>query len=210
MNGIVGRWRRTLALTRLRLVHAYPFHWAHKPLCVRFRQDVVRIGHVHLCRSCLLAYTGMAIGVATWIGNPAWLQTHATLFLSVLATLTVFLSFPLWYKRWPRTMRDVLRFSMGLTIPLCGYVLFNSHVVTGVVGAVGLLAFWRIYLNLRRQRRLESCAGCPELGMESVCSGYQIQADHLRSYEQEATEWVMAHETPGPFAEGQPGTPPAN
>ncbi len=207
MSRVIGRWQRTLALKRLWLTHAYPFYWAHKPLCGRFRQDVVRVGHVHLCRSCLLAYTGMAVGIATCVGNPTWLQVYGVLVFSVLATATVLLSLPLWYKRWPRPMRDVLRFSMGLTIPLCGYVLFSGHIVTGIVGAVVLVAFWRFYLTLRRARRLESCAGCSELGTQSICSGYCMQAGQLRVYEEKATAWVMAHETGCPRIQGQPGPP---
>lgn len=198
MNQVIGRWRRTLALKRLWLIHTYPFHWAHKPLCARFRRDVVHVGRVHLCRSCLLAYTGIAIAIAAWVWNPAWLRAHGLLSFSVLATATVILSLPLWYKRWPRPMRDLLRFSMGLAIPLCGYVLLNLHFITGVVGAVGLAAFWRVYLALRRRRRLESCAGCLELGPQSICSGYRQQAEYLRAYEQQATEWVMANDTEGP------------
>jgi hypothetical protein len=196
MNGFISQSQRALALKRLWLAHTYSFNWAHKPLCDRFRRDVVRIGHVYLCRSCLLAYAGIFAGTAACFWNPPWLRMHSVLVLAMLASTTVFLSSPLWYKRWPRSMRDVLRFSMGLTVALCGYVLFTGHIITGIVGIVVLAAFWRTYMAQRQKRRLESCGGCTELGNSTVCSGYLQQTQHLRLYEEKATEWVMTNGVP--------------
>ena len=196
MNVFSYKWRSALALKWLWLVHVYAFNWAHKPLCDRFRHDVVRIGHVHLCRSCLLAYAGILAGVAASIAAPSFLQTHgATVFVSI-ATATILFSLPFWYKRWPRCLRDVLRFCMGLSIALCGCLLVSGQIVVGIVGAIGLATFWRTYLALRRRRRLHSCAGCPELNGRHICSGFQSQTECLRTYEEKATRWILANTAP--------------
>ena len=55
-------------ITRLRmkglwLKHAYTFLWAHKPLCDKFAGDVLKLGPIHLCRSCVCAYGGIGFGL---------------------------------------------------------------------------------------------------------------------------------------------------
>lgn len=197
MNEVLHKWRSALALKWLWLVHVYPFNWAHKPLCDRFCHDVVRIGHVHLCRSCLLAYVGILAGVVASIAAPSFLQTHGATVFAPIAATTILFSLPFWYKRWPRRLRDVLRFCMGLSIALCGCLLVSGQILVGMAGAIALAVFWRTYLTLRRRRRMQSCAGCPELGGQRICSGFQFQAECLRAYEQKATQWILANTAAG-------------
>lgn len=191
MIGLLSRGRLRLGLYWLWLRYAYPFHWAHKPLCERFHRDVLRIGGVHLCRSCTMAYLGLAGGaVLCALSWQSLDQIGAALFIT-LATLTIFLSLPTWYRRWPRPMRDILRLAMGVTIALCAYLLLSGQLLVGLLGALTLATFWKAYLVLRRSSRLNACSGCPELRDNAICSGFALQAERARCYEVAATERIV-------------------
>ena len=187
----LSNWRLRLRLKWLWLLHAYPFHWAHKPLCERFQQDVLRIGGVHLCRSCVLAYLGLGLAAAGSFFAHAWLQPRVSGLFIGWGAVTVLLSLPLWYKRWPRWFRDLLRFSMGAVLALWGYLLITGHWAVGCGGGLALAAFWVFYRALRKKRKLHACDGCPEFGQPKVCSGYTLQAERMRNFEEQATELVM-------------------
>ena len=181
--------RARLGLKLLWMRHAHSFLWAHHPLCERFHQDVFRIGRVHLCRSCTAAYLGMATGVIL-LATTSLLSTPTL--PAILATPTVLLSHPRFYKRMPRFLRDLLRTSMGLLIVACGGLFLSAHYLTGAILSVVLFAFWRFYFRLRHARRLAACNGCPELHRGGVCSGFARQAERIREYERDATEMLYA------------------
>lgn len=172
-----------LKLKLLWLRHAYTFHWAHKPLCDRFIGDVLRIGPVHLCRSCVCAYAGIAAGLF-------FIPVSAALFFTALAAVIVFSAPPL-YKRFPRILRDLLRFSSGALIPM-GIRLSAGSLWAGLAGLAVIVLFWYLYFKLRRNRKLKECNGCRELGQKGICSGFASQADHVRLYEHAATELLTA------------------
>ncbi len=199
MIGLLVKWRRRLAWQWLWLSYVYPFYFAHKPLCERFRRDVLRIGHVHVCRSCTLVYAGIgSVAVLCWLFRAALQETAVELVL-VLAGVTLALSFPAWYKYWPRPMRDVLRFALGGLIALCGFLLVSGHFVVGLAAAAGLLATWKAFMALRNRRSARRCDGCPRLSAERtrlsakrICPGYALQASMIRRYEEAATELLAA------------------
>lgn len=193
MTGRLGPWRTRFALAKLRLRHTYRFRWAHKPLCDRFRRDVFRFANVTVCRSCTMVYAGLAGGVVACLLFRYVLSPVAPWLLLVLGGGTVVGSLPWWYRCWPRSARDILRFSLGLTIALCGYLILSGHLLPGLAGVVVLAGFHKIYMTLRRARRLRACDGCPDLQEVGICPGYREQADHVRQYEIEATELLLAN-----------------
>jgi len=81
---------------------------------------------------------------------------------------------------------------MGVTIALCGYLLLSGQMLVGLVGALTLAIFWKAYMTLRRPRRLNACAGCPELHTDRICSGFAMQAERVRCYEIAATARIIA------------------
>ena len=181
------RWR----LKRLWWKHSYTFHWAHKPLCERFREDVLRVGKVHLCRSCSFAYLGLGTALAFVVANRLWLGDWIVPLFLGIATTTVAASFPWWYKRWSRRVRDVLRAGIGWSVVLCGTLFFYGHIALGLASGAGMFAAWKCYYAYRDKRKLHACDGCHELGQQSVCSGYARQAECARAYEEAASELVM-------------------
>ncbi len=173
------------------LCHSYRFRWAHRPLCERFRAGVLRIGHVHLCRSCVCVYAGLAGGVVSCSCFAA-LRQSPTAWLLGLMIPTVVLSAPRLYPRLIRPLRDLLRFGMGFCISLCGCVVLwgNGLVAIGCVSV--LFLFWRLYFSQRRKRRASACTGCPEFSQTSICTGCRVQARAVRAYETQATHLLLA------------------
>lgn len=190
MQGLDARGLK-FKLWLLWLRHSYRFRWAHRPLCERFRAGVLRLGRIHLCRSCVCVYAGLAGGLAS-CSYFAALRESPTSWLLGLMVPTVVLSAPHRYMRLPRPLRDLLRFGMGFCISLCGcVVLWGSSLVA--VGCVGVLfLFWRMYFVQRRKRKADACRGCPEYGQASICTGCRTQADAVRAYETEATNLLLA------------------
>jgi len=184
---------RLLAL-RLHLLwirHSYTFRWAHRPLCDRFRPHILRVGPLHLCRSCLCAYAGLTCTAILCLFLPPLRQSCPTLLLCLMPP-TIALSLPRFYKHWPRPLRDLLRFSMGACIPLCVCLAVINKPLLSVACAATLLAFWKIYLAIRRQKKAHACKGCPELGHKQICSGCQHQAHAIRAYESQVTRLLLA------------------
>ena len=190
--GLPARCRSWLSLKWLWLSHVYPFYWAHHPLCQRFGRDVLRIGRMHLCRSCVMVYAGLALGVLLCAVFRRPLRDVAPLVFAALAGVTLAFCFPVWYKIWSRPMRDVLRAMMGGTIALCGYLLLCGSLASGLIGMAVLGASYKGYLVLRRWYRMKACAGCRQLRQNQVCPGFALQAERIRQHEQKATDLLIA------------------
>jgi hypothetical protein len=176
------------------LHHTWWFQWAHSPLCQRYRIDVLRLGRLHLCRSCTLIYGGFFLGAGMFFLLPTIRNIpFYSLTIVLLAVLT--LSYPPLYHHWSRPVRDVVRFVAGVAGALFLGVLFlQSYLVIG--GALALLALAYLWFRHRRRMvKLKACDGCPELGLNKVCSGYELQADSIRAYRD-----VMDEEWNKPYA----------
>lgn len=188
MNRALG-----LRVRLLWLKHAWSFNWAHKPLCERFRENVLRIGPLRVCRSCTCVYAGVGLAGGTLLmtmpGVRAWM-------LAVLVALlaTVFAgSMPRVYGTLPRLLRDALRFGAGALFALATYVGLAGSPVAGLAALSLIYAFWRVYFSRRARRKLRECDGCPELCADRICSGFAAQAEHVRAYQREATELLYSN-----------------
>lgn len=40
------------------------------------------------------------------------------------------------------------------------------------------------YARVRSRHKARACEGCPELGTDGVCSGFQLQAAAMRAYDE--------------------------
>ena len=194
MTSLPRQWLTRLHLKWLWLTHSYRFTWAHKPLCGRFQKDVVRLGSVHLCRSCTMAYAGIALAIllCCFLGPSS--DIIATVLLAC-GPVTIALSLPRWYKKWARPVRDALRFSMGAMAVLSIRLLFAGHLVPGITSVVVMAAFWKVYLRLRRPRMRHACDDCEHFRdggtTDVICPGFAFQADLIRQYEGRATELLL-------------------
>ncbi len=203
--GLVRRSRSWLSWKWLWLSHVYPFYWAHKPLCQRFRRDVLRIGRLHLCRSCTMVYAGVALGVLLCAVFHEPLRDAAPALFAALAAATLALSCPVWYGKWTRPVRDALRGMTGATIALAGYLLISGSLLPGLIGLVALGLTWKAYQALRGSHQPKACAGCPQLREDEICPGFALQAERIRQYEQKATDLLLSHGYLPDAVQRQPG-----
>ena len=186
----VSGWLFKIRLWWLWLVCSLQFRWAHRPLCARFRSGVIKIGSIHLCRSCVCVYCGiLTCTILLILLQPS--ITGTVIILAVLGIPTLILSGPWCYKKLPRAIRDILRWAMGALIALCGYLLISRELIIAVPVAVALIIFWRVYFKIRRKRKLHACDGCEELADKGICSGCHLQADGVRRYEEIATQLYL-------------------
>lgn len=182
---------RRLYLKALWLRKTYSFNWAHKPLCQHYRQDVIRIGHIHLCRSCVCAYLGLFTGLLFPILAPASFHSFGRIIVLTLMLVILPLSYPTIYKKLPRRVRDVLRFALGGLLACCGWLLFTGNLILAFTSLLLGSIFWKTYYRKREKRKIEDCLSCDEYEDGKICSGYRIQAQHIREYEEDATDYVL-------------------
>lgn len=155
-----------------------PFRWAHRPLCDRFAGDILRLGGIAVCRSCVCAYAGALLALAGWfsgvLGAGEWTAAGPLTALVVLGG-----SAAPFYKKLPRAVRDGLRFLTGALAAATLLLAAEGR----PLGFGALAVFTVAYAVIRRQRmarRTTACDGCPELGRGGVCSGFAPQAQASR------------------------------
>jgi len=180
---------RRIASLRTRLVlawmwwrHTYTFNLAHKPLCERFKDNVLRLGHVHVCRSCTLLYTSTAAtGIVLFCAE----ATETTL-MSVFYGLYIpvlLLSYPPLYERFPRLAKDVVRCATGSVLVLMVAFFAVGPCWLGLLNIAVFAAVYRFSLGEYMKWKLRACDGCLEVGRGEICSGYRNQAGRIRAYE---------------------------
>lgn len=172
--------------------HTWTFQAAHKPLCARFHHDVLRLGPLRLCRSCAALWGSFAATLCTAPLYAGLLNTVTGLAVAALAALVLYACAPRRYRAASRARRDLLRGGAGVLAALSLAHLFGPGWPVGLVLLAGLAAGWRA---LQRARRVlhqtgDICAGCPELDQPGICSGFHGQAEKIRAYEEEATDWL--------------------
>lgn len=195
-----------LADLRLRRAHDWTWRWAHHPLCARFRPDVLRVGRLHLCRSCTALWSGLVttLALCAW---PLAALPNATLTVAGAAglALVAFLSPPRRFARLPRAVRDLVRGAMGALAALVAILVLRGAFLPGGLLAMALIATLLVLRSSRERSRAHRCEGCPELGA-GVCSGYALQAEDLRRWESAAVERLARRGfQPIPRARAHPG-----
>lgn len=167
------------------------FQWAHKPLCRHFKADIITLGHIHLCRSCCCLYAGILSGLCLRWWFPEWNENYAVAGLMALSLFVVPLSRPDLYKKMPRFIRDVLRFSLGIMVSQTVLMLFTHHVLFALPLLILLLIFRRCYYKQRYRRKLKYCKSCEDYAEGKICPGFAKQAALIRQYEEEATDYLL-------------------
>jgi len=173
------------------LKKSYSFNWAHKPLCQNYSEDVIKLGHVSLCRSCTCAYLGVLFGLVFPVFVPEFFAGYSKTILLLLIALTLPLSHPFIYKRLHRRVRDLLRFSLGTLIAVGTRVALHTSVVLGLGTFVLCFVAWKMYYHKRATRKIEKCLQCEEYSENHICSGYTQQSQCIREYEEDATEYLL-------------------
>jgi hypothetical protein len=183
-----------LAAVRTRIVFAwfwlrctYAFNWAHRPLCARFRDGVLRVGRAYVCRSCTLVYASAAATALLIWAAPSSVPSPFVFYALFVFVMT--LSCPALYERFPRPAKDVVRVATGALLALMVQFFVAGWWGLGLLNAAVFAACYRLYLAQYKQWKLRACDGCPERG-GGICSGFRMQADGVRAYEAAAEDYL--------------------
>ena len=189
-SGRVSNIRNRVYFKWLWWKHTYTFNWAHKPLCKRFSRDVIRVGYIHMCRSCTLLYFSAIIAVIIdlFADLPAIVPT--TVFYSLLALVAIF-SHPDVYQKLSRPIRDIMRCATGTTIAIIATLLLNGNYTLGLSGTLVLTLVYFLSLPAYGKWKKQACNKCPEINSKDFCTGYKKQAEHIRKFELEAENHLM-------------------
>ncbi len=184
--------------------HTWFFHWAHKPLCAAHAQDVLRVGRLHLCRSCSVLWAGLALS-AVLLCRVAPPLPALLLGFTLTFHVAAIGSHPALHPRWPRRVRDALRATGGVALGHALALLFLGHLYFALGAGLLLAVTYSVYVRLRRGelRAAEEgpsgqgqgrppgpCVTCSEAGA-GVCSGYTRQAQAIRAWEQSCSSRIM-------------------
>lgn len=180
-----------LYLRLLKISIIWRFNWAHKPLCDQYKADVLKIGSLYLCRSCSFLYLAIFATACLVALYPIFFRDFSHILLIALSATTLPLSHPAIYKKLYRPIRDILRFSLGSMIVMNLTAIAHGHFLVTSVLIITSLFFWRYYYAKRASRKIERCESCPDYTENSICSGYAFQAEQIRKYEDEATEYLL-------------------
>jgi len=189
-----------LAAGRLRIAHEWPFRFAHHPLCERFGSDVLRIGRLHVCRSCTALWSGFVAGGLATALAPAPLPAVPLAVAGAAALVPIALaSPPRVHGRLPRPVRDLARCASGVLASLALVLALRGALLPGCLLALGLTGVFLALSGSRQRGRGRRCDGCPELDTgfapesgtgsgpgsgKGVCSGYALAAEQLRAWEE--------------------------
>ena len=180
-----------LYLWLLKISRTWRFNWAHKPLCSSYKADVLQFGTLYLCRSCCCVYFAIAVNLILIVLFPDFFKEYAHILLIGFVVFTLPLSHPAIYKTLYRPLRDILRCSLGSIVVLSFTALVHGHFLFTIVLIITSFFFWRYYYRKRSRRKIELCKNCPEYSDSRICSGYTFQAEQIRRYEDEATEYLL-------------------
>lgn len=178
-------------LKALWLKKCYSFNWAHKPLCENYRDDVLRVGHIYICRSCSCAYLGVGVALLLVFFFSQLFYDYNMQIAGTLLLTTLPFSHPFIYKKLGRRIRDLLRLFLGVLLVVWAHLLFTGNLLFAFGFFVLLLLFWRSYYKKRAKRKLDDCFACAEYSKEQICSGYRLQAECIREYEELATDYLL-------------------
>ena len=170
--------------------HDWWFRWAHHPLCARFREEVLRIGRVRVCRSCALLYAGLVAFVLLPLSTGGLGPWLLPIFYGSTAVVLI-PSHPRWYHRYSRGTRDLLRFAAGVWIALLVGLFIEGWYLLGFVNLAAAFLLHRYYGRVRGEKQCGMCDGCPELAAPGICSGYREQATSLRELEEQLSSRAM-------------------
>lgn len=192
--------KKGITLRFLKFRYTYKVMFAHKPLCERFRKNVIKVGNLYICRGCSFIYLGLissSILLVLFHNINVKIRTYNTSNLIntagiLLTFITVLFSYPKIYRKLNRVICDLIRFSLGSIIVCNVYFALFYRCLINISILIILYIIKKNFVKLRAETKLTSCNGCIELNTGGICSGYIIQSEYIRKFEEEATNYLMS------------------
>ncbi len=188
----MSRTPRALAQRIDRLArHAHAFHrFAHHPLCARYSGEVMALGgRRRVCRGCLAAAVGLAIGSSVGFCVP--LRTGTELLLVGLATWLCLISLKL---RLPKLAVRCLPAALASAAVTAAArrALVGDAGATIVVATGLLLAACVTFVYRWRGPNRAACVNCPERLKSRPCSGVAPIIRRERAFQRLSQRWLDA------------------
>ncbi len=160
-----------------RIYYCYSFIYAHKPLCGRFKKDVLNFfNRLYICRGCFFVYFGilltLILGFVKDFVNPS-------IYILSGILIIVGLSYPKIYKHFPRFFKDIVRFFNGMFIGYLVLLGFHGYLLLCMAGILTFTVLKKIYNKMRTIEKANACEGCIELQQNKTCSGYSLQVKQM-------------------------------
>jgi hypothetical protein len=179
--------------------HAHRFHrYAHHPLCVEYREELVSLGRrARVCRGCASAFVGVLAGASAGLvfslPSPSAVLGLWTLAIAGGGAKTLLRS-RRGRARWPKT---VSRF-----LPACSVAYaVVSALRAGPWGLVLAVATAGVAVLLTKAYRRRGpdrtpCTTCPERYQEKPCRGVLPVVRRERAFRRLAGRWIARAEAP--------------
>ncbi len=167
-----------------------PVIFAHKPLCERFQPHTVCIRNIYVCRSCLLLYLTLISTTLFFFWKQEIFYAYAFVWIIVL-TVTMILSCPLWYARFPRSVQDIIRVGLGFSISNALWFCLTQQWLFVAYVIVIIFVSKMIYSALRANAHNNICQNCPEYHQPQPCSGFRFKKRKIRLYEKGLERFVF-------------------
>ncbi len=155
------------------------YMFLHKPLCEKYKNDSFLIfNRIYFCRSCFYLFLGILISAVC----AGFIKKLDPIYFLIYGFTIIILSFPRFYKKYSRFIRDIIRFNNGF---MCGGLLIIAFSINIAVLFITLLflLFLKIYYNKLR-KNTDICQNCSELLLQKTCSGYELQKQALLDLEE--------------------------
>lgn len=169
----------------------YHIIFAHKPLCDRFRSNIIRLKGIYICRGCLFLWFGLfAFSVLNYF---CMKDLMIRSFEIVLFAIAAYYSHPLIYIKIKRWQQDCIRAFLGGIISYVMLLLYESDYILAAIIIVCMIVLRLHYALLRKVLQDSSCNDCFEFNRDKICSGFVKKAEAMKNYEKAITEHIYGN-----------------
>lgn len=155
------------------------FMFLHKPLCEKFRKySFFMFGKFYICRSCLFLYIGVLLSFLISF----YIKSVDIKYFILYIILILFVSYPVFYRKLSRYIRDFIRLNNGFMIGGTLIISYKYNLICFFASLILLLTIKHYYNKIRNKNDI--CRGCEELKSDKTCSGYLLQKQALLDLEE--------------------------
>ena len=181
---LAGRTPTALARRIDRLARrAHRFHrFAHHPLCDAYAPELLRLGRrSRVCRGCVLAAAGLALGAIAGLALPALPPSALALAFAAALALALRGAAPRAGAARPKLASRALPAALLAALPAHAV---RHPAAAPVAAGVAALVCAAVALAAYRRRGPDraACARCPERDGAVVCSGYRSVVRRERAF----------------------------
>ena len=159
---------------------------SHHPLCQNFKNEVIEIRRIFVCRGCTFFYMSFVITFVILFANTTIFSVEP-LYLFILVNILAFPSFfGSYMKSKNRLIKDVYRIFLGMAVafPLTAVILISSLVVKALIVIFITLYFFSFKIIRQKTHIVDLlCEECENF-TDNACINYRrvfkSQRDHSR------------------------------